>query len=198
MRITPTRRHVLLGLGAGVLAKGALADEAGVRAARLVEAARAQIGVTSGYDGSYRALAYPMGDVPAGTGVCSDVVVRAYRAAFGFDLQRAVHEDMGGAFDAYPAIWGLSAPDRNIDHRRVPNLERFLERCGAELAPDDWQAGDLFTGRLSNALPHIAIVSGRRTVFGRAPYLVHNIGRGAEESALIDLFRDWRRFRFLP
>lgn len=198
MRTGLTRRHTLLGLGALLPGLAARANGTAPLAQRLVEAARAQIGVTTDYDGSYRRLAYPMGDVPVGTGVCTDVIVRAYRAAFGFDLQVAVHEDMAAAFPAYPAIWGLTGPDRNIDHRRVPNLETFLARRGAERAPTDWQAGDLFTGRLANNRPHIAVVSGRRTFLGREPYLVHNIGRGTEESALMGLFRDWRRFRFLP
>ncbi len=164
---------------------------------QLIDASRAQIGVTTLYDGAYASLSYPGGDVPRERGVCTDVVVRAYRDAFGFDLQEAVHNDMQAAFGAYPAIWGLSRPDRNIDHRRVPNLETFLRRAGAERRPDDWQPGDLISCRLSGNLPHIAIVSNKRGL-DRQWKVLHNIGRGTEESSLIGLYRQERRFRFAP
>jgi uncharacterized protein YijF (DUF1287 family) len=121
-------------------------------ATRLSKAARQQIGVTRSYDAAYVRLDYPMGDVDRSTGVCTDVIIRAYRDAFDVDLQKLVHEDMKTAFTDYPAIWGLSRPDRNIDHRRVPNLERFFERKGADLplpaSLDGWNPGDLYTMRL--------------------------------------------------
>lgn len=97
---------------------------------RLVDAARQQIGVTRLYDPTYVRLAYPGGDVAQDRGVCTDVVVRAYRRAFGLDLQKLVHEDMLANFAAYPKDWGLKSPDRNIDHRRVPNLAAFFGRRG--------------------------------------------------------------------
>ncbi|MEZ5967703.1 MAG: DUF1287 domain-containing protein [Hyphomonas sp.] len=115
-------------------------------ATRLALAARRQIGVTRSYDAAYVRPAYPMGDVDRSRGVCTDVIIRAYRDAFDVDLQKRVHEDMLGAFSDYPRIWGLSRPDSNIDHRRVPNLERFLERNGCALLPQErsgWQPGDL-------------------------------------------------------
>jgi len=96
-----------------------------VQATPLAEKARAQIGVTTGYDPAYRQIAYPGGDVPMQTGVCSDVVVRAFRG-LGIDLQKEVHEDMAKAFDHYPHKWGLKHPDANIDHRRVPNLMTYF------------------------------------------------------------------------
>lgn len=166
----------------------------------LIGAARARIGRTRYYDPAYVALDYPGGDVPADRGVCTDVVVRAYRDAFGFDLQRAVHRDMAAAFEAYPGIWGLPRPDRNIDHRRVPNLETFLERQGAERRiSDGWQPGDLFTGRLRESnLPHIAVVSDRRAWDTGRLKLIHNIGRGTEESDMMPVFVAQRRFRFFP
>ena len=108
------------------------------KAAALIQAARAQIGVTTGYDGSYVALDYPMGDLPRRTGVCTDVVIRALRDARGLDLQAEVHRDMSRAFAAYPQNWGLTRSDRIIDHRRVPNLRAYFKRIGAERpgAPD--------------------------------------------------------------
>ena len=118
-------------------------------AVKLIDAAEKQVGLTTVYDPAYTRLAYPLGDVPMQRGVCTDVVIRAYRAAFGIDLQKLVHEDMKSAFAGYPAIWGLKRPDRNIDHkRRVPNLEHFLKRRGADtadhprtaqtIAPETW------------------------------------------------------------
>ncbi len=149
---------------------------------RLVSAAVSQTAARVTYDGSYRRLAYPGGDVPASIGVCTDVVIRAYRAV-GIDLQVKVHEDMRLAFRAYPRLWGMAAPDSNIDHRRVPNLQTFFRRHGAALRvtrdPGAYLAGDLVTWLLPGNLPHIGIVTGRNAASGR-PMIVHNIGRGPE------------------
>lgn len=156
----------------------------------LAAAAAAQMGVTTGYDGSYQRIAYPGGDVALATGVCTDVLIRAFRAQ-GIDLQQRVHEDMRGAFAAYPAAWGLTRPDRNIDHRRVPNLETYLGRHGEVLAtskqPADYAAGDIVSWRLDSGLPHIGIVSARR-IDGR-PLVIHNIGAGVQEE---DVLFAWR------
>lgn len=144
------------------------------------------------YTGSYVRIPYPGGDVPAGTGVCTDVVIRAYRA-LGIDLQKEVHEDMKAAFDAYPKIWGLTRPDSNIDHRRVPNLARFFERKGERLAassdPAGYEAGDLVTWDLGRGVPHIGIVVDRRSADGRRPLIVHNIGAGPK---LEDVLFGWK------
>ena len=168
---------------------------------RLVHAARSQIGVTRLYDPAYKRLAYPGGDVPRERGVCTDVVVRAYRDAFDVDLQTRVHEDMERNFSSYPAIWGLSRPDANIDHRRVPNLERYFSRCGFERAVPssvaEWCAGDLCTMRLDGRLPHIGVISDRRTHSGR-PYVIHNIGRGTHEDDLFSVYPAERCFRMPP
>ncbi|MBI1404874.1 MAG: DUF1287 domain-containing protein [Caulobacter sp.] len=163
---------------------------------KLVAAARGQIGRTVTYDPAYRRLDYPGGDVPIDRGVCSDVVIRAYRTAFGLDLQRLVHEDMAAHFAAYPRNWGLKAPDRNIDHRRVPNLETFFRRRGAALPPDTpWRAGDLITQRLlPGHYPHILIATGRHDSLGR-PLIVQNNGGGARlepPQALADLAGHFR------
>ena len=150
---------------------------------RLVDAALQRTTHQVTYDGSYYAIAYPNGDVPSHLGVCTDVVIRSYRSA-GIDLQRAVHEDISGNFEAYPSrrIWGMNKPDPNIDHRRVPNLRTFLERHGETIPVTadaaDYAAGDLVTWLLPGNLPHIGIVTDRRSVNGERPLIVHNVGAG--------------------
>lgn len=155
---------------------------------RLTEAAREQVGVTVTYDPAYVALEFPGGDLPRDRGVCTDVVIRALRDGWGIDLQLAVNRDMKAEFAAYPALWGLSRPDRNIDHRRVPNLQVLLARVGAELpledAPTAWLPGDIVTWTLPGGLPHIGIVSDRRTADG-TPLILHNIGAGAQEEDIL-------------
>jgi uncharacterized protein YijF (DUF1287 family) len=132
------------------------------------------------YDPAYVRIAYPGGDVPADRGVCADVVIRSYRA-LGIDLQRKIHEDMTRDFAAYPKLWKLTRPDSNIDHRRVPNLRVFFARHGVSLPPSsdkaDFLPGDIVTLTVASRLPHIGIVSARRTAAG-VPLLVHNIGGG--------------------
>lgn len=165
----------------------------GTRGQAVVAAARAQIGVTTAYDPSYSRIAYPLGDVPLSKGVCTDVVIRAHRK-LGLDFQALVHEDMASHFSQYPQIWGLKRPDRNIDHRRVPNLERFLERRGKAVSPrnpdSDFKAGDTVSWRLNSGLPHIGLVSDKRTADGSRPLVIHNIGRGTQEE---DVLLAWKR-----
>jgi uncharacterized protein YijF (DUF1287 family) len=152
---------------------------------RIAQAAQKQIGVTVNYDPGYVALPYPGGDVPPETGVCSDVVVRALRQ-LGIDLQKEVHEDMKANFSAYPSrrLWGLKRPDKNIDHRRVPNLRTFFTRKGwrvpATRNPADYQPGDIVTCLLGDSITHIMIVSTRKAPDG-TPLCIHNIGAGVEE-----------------
>jgi uncharacterized protein len=152
---------------------------------RLVASARTQVGVTTGYDPSYVRLAYPGGDVPLNTGVCTDVVIRGLRG-LSIDLQERVHKDMVANFSKYPKLWGLSKPDTNIDHRRVPNLETYFKRRGYSLPvsnnPADYKPGDIVTMRLP--LAHIGIVSDRTTSDGR-PLVIHNVGNGAEENDVL-------------
>lgn len=167
------------------------------KAGRLIIQARGQIGVTTSYDGSYVALAYPGGDVPRESGVCIDVIIRAYRDAFAFDFQEKVHLDMAANFQAYPQRWGLTRTDRNIDHRRVPNVETWLKRKGHELPASDWQPGDLLTCRVNGSLPHIGILSSRKDRRGRWK-AIHNIGLGTLEDSRIWSYGERRRFRFLP
>ncbi len=147
-------------------------------AQRLIDAGLERTRHQVRYDGSYRRIAYPGGDVPDNIGVCTDVIIRSYRAV-GIDLQRQVHEDMTAAFTAYPKIWGLRRPDANIDHRRVPNLQAFFRRRGAELpVTTEYRAGDLVTWRLSSGRPHIGLVVDRRSPDGARPMVVHNVGAG--------------------
>lgn len=153
----------------------------------LVEAARGQVGVTTVYDPAYVSLEFPGGDVDPAHGVCTDVVIRALRAGWGIDLQLAVNRDMKADFAAYPRNWGLTSTDRNIDHRRVPNLQTLFARVGAEVPEGDYLPGDVVTWILPGNLPHIGIVSDARSADGARPLVLHNIGAGAqEEDRLLD------------
>ena len=188
----PTRRKLFTYLAASA-AFPALANSAPTaNGEALVAAARRQIGITNGYDHLYHRLTYPGGDVPATTGVCADVIVRAARVAWGVDLQRLVHEDMTRDFAAYPHRWGLTQPDSNIDHRRVANLEVYWNRQGARVwhassrtlgfaFPGPLEAGDILTWRgFPNGGPHVAIVSEG----GAWPRIIQNHGWGVQENLL--------------
>ncbi|MEL6975311.1 MAG: DUF1287 domain-containing protein [Bacteroidota bacterium] len=133
------------------------------------------------YDPSYFSIEYPEGDVPSDKGVCTDVIIRAYRK-LGIDLQKEVHEDMEANFQAYPNHWGLSTTDKNIDHRRVPNLMRFFKRTGAEKPisekASDYLPGDVVSWQLSGGLTHIGIVVDHKSRDGKRHLIVHNIGAG--------------------
>ena len=169
-------------------------------AMRLVQAALAQTATSVTYDGSYRRIAYPGGDVPETIGVCSDVVVRAYRK-LGVDLQVKVHEDMVRAFRSYPQLWHMAGPDPNIDHRRVPNLQTFIRRQGAALpvsrGPGDYLPGDLVTWTVPPNLPHIGIVTDRKSTAG-VPLVVHNIGRGPELEDMLFSYPITGHYRYRP
>jgi hypothetical protein len=166
---------------------------------RLVEAALQRTRHHVVYDGRYRRIPYPGGDVPDSIGVCTDVVIRSYRMV-GIDLQKEVHEDMSAAFAAYPKTWGMERPDPNIDHRRVPNLRAFFRRRGAALPvtrnPDDYRPGDLVTWMLPGNLPHIGIVTDRRSTDGRRPLIVHNIGSGPKLEDLLFAFPITGHYRY--
>ena len=126
-------------------------------------------------------IKYPNGDVPSDRGVCTDVVIRAYRN-LGIDLQKEVHEDMKENFSAYPKNWGLKTTDKNIDHRRVPNLMKFFERHNAKLSITDnsidYKPGDLVCWNLGGAITHIGIVVDKKSNDGKRNLIVHNIGGG--------------------
>lgn len=142
--------------------------------------------------------------MPRETGVCTDVVIRAYRA-LGFDLQRLVHEDMRRDFARYPKLWGLSRPDRNIDHRRVPNLQVFFTRHGKSLGasenPADYRPGDIVTWDLTyprRPLPHIGIVTGKMSQDGKRPLIVHNIGAGVRVEDILLEYKITGHYRYAP
>jgi uncharacterized protein len=167
---------------------------------QLVDAARSQVGVTVTYDPSYQRLKYPGGDVPLERGVCTDVVVRAYRK-LGIDLQELVHKDMKRAWSEYPhpARWGLRKPDPHIDHRRVPNLRAFFQRHGTALGvtrdAGSFRAGDVVTWELPGGLPHIGIVADQASARG-TPLIVHNIGRGARIEDMLFAYRITGHYRY--
>ena len=180
-----------------------LAAIAQARPARvLVAAARSQVGVTLHYDPAYAKLAYPGGDVPMERGVCTDVVVRAYRK-LGFDLQELVHKDMKQAWSAYPHAqkWQLKKPDPNIDHRRVPNLATFFARHGTTVPPSkaggDYLPGDVVTWRLPGNLTHIGIVGDKQSGAG-VPLMIHNIGGGAQEEDMLFKYQVTGHYRWHP
>jgi uncharacterized protein len=187
-----------------LLPRSALADTKRLAAEpwaeKLITAAEAQVGVTMAYDPAYRKLGFPGGDVPRAAGVCTDVVIRAYRDAFGLDLQQQVNIDMKRSFAAYPKIWGLSRADPNIDHRRVPNLRTFFKRKGAELPVSavgaDYLPGDLVTQMLPRNLPHIAIVSNRLNPDQSRPLVIHNIGGGARIEDTLLTYEITGRYRY--
>lgn len=168
-----------------------------LQADALVTAAREQVGVTLSYDPAYRRLSYPNGDVPLNTGVCTDVVIRALRQQ-GLDLQQAVHQDMRANFRLYPKNWGLSRPDSNIDHRRVPNLMTWFKRQGWALPlgqdAERYRPGDIVTWDLGGGLTHIGIISDRQAGSG-VPLVLHNIGRGTQEEDILFSFKITGHYR---
>ena len=183
-----------LGLVGGIACASNFADD-------LVKAARERTTHHETYDGSYHRIAYPMGDVADDRGVCTDVVIRAYRH-LGIDLQVLVHEDMLRNFAAYPHGWKLPRPDSNIDHRRVPNLQVFFKRAGKSLPisddPAQYKAGDLVTWMLPGNLPHIGIVSDQFVAGTRRPKIIHNIGRGPMEEDSLFAFPITGHYRYRP
>lgn len=159
---------------------------------KLVEDARSQIGVTRYYDAAYTKLDYPLGDVPKVKGVCTDVVIRALREQK-LDLQQLIHEDMRQNFARYPKKWGLKSTDRNIDHRRVPNIATYFTHKGYAVS-GEFLAGDVVTWDLGKGQTHIGIVSDRKTAAG-VPLIIHNIGRGTQEEDILHRFKLTGHFR---
>ena len=181
----------------GVAPSGARAERSFGQ--RLAAAALEQVWVTLHYDPAYVRLAYPGGDVPIERGVCSDVLIRAFRKQ-GVDLQQLVHEDMRANFARYPQSWGLRTPDSNIDHRRVLNLQKFFGRRGLALPitqnAADYQAGDIVAYLLPGGLPHTGVVAERRTQEGGRPLLIHNIGAGAQIEDVLFAYRITGHYRW--
>lgn len=171
------------------------------QAITIVEASRQRIPLGEIYDPGYYSMAYPGGDVPNDRGVCTDVVIRAYRH-IGIDFQKLIHKDMRRNFASYPQLWRLASTDRNIDHRRVPNIETFLKRNGASLGVSDkatdYLPGDLVTWRLPGGLPHIGIVSDRTAPGSERPLILHNIGAGTAEDDILFAYQISGHFRYFP
>lgn len=193
-----TRRAMLAGMACGAAGFVLPAVAAPGSARTLIAAARRQVGVTLHYDPAYSRIPFPNGDVPRVKGVCTDVLIRAYRDALGLDLQALLNADMRAHFATYPRNWGLRGPDRNIDHRRVPNLATYFRRRGAALpvpaAANGWQPGDIFTSLIGGRLPHTGIVSDRRGPNGWL--VIHNIGAGAREEDALSAHPLTGRFRW--
>ena len=148
---------------------------------RLSEAAMDLTKQKVSYDPKYFVITYPNGDIPSNKGVCTDVIIRAYRQ-LGIDLQKEVHEDISLNFSVYPKIWGLSKPDKNIDHRRVPNLMKFFSRKG-QIKPItqnaiDYLPGDIVCWDLGGGITHIGMVVNKKSNNGNGYFIVHNIGYG--------------------
>lgn len=153
------------------------------------------------YDPAYFSIDYPNGDIPPDRGVCTDVVIRAYRKV-GIDLQKEVHEDMIQNFSLYPDIWGLTRPDKNIDHRRVPNLMVFFSRYGEEKAitskPEDYLPGDIVCWNLGGGITHIGIVVTKTSRDGKRNLVVHNIGGGQVLADCLFDFKIIGHYRYGP
>lgn len=155
------------------------------------------------YDGSYLSIPYPDGDVPPNIGVCTDVIIRSYRT-IGTDLQKSVHEDMAQNFSSYPSerIWGLKSTDKNIDHRRVPNLQTYFARHGVKLAVSaniqDYAAGDIVTWMLPGNLAHIGIVTDQISRSTGNPLIAHNIGAGPKLEDMLFSYTITGHYRYVP
>ena len=155
-----------------------------IKSQQIVLDARQQIGQTLYYDPAYTTLKYPMGDVPMIKGVCTDVIIRALRLQ-GVDLQKLIHEDMKKNFAVYPKKWGLKSTDRNIDHRRVPNIMTYFQRQGYEIKDKNYKAGDIVTWDLGKGLVHIGIISNQKSLVNSTPLVIHNIGSGTQENIIL-------------
>ncbi|MCB1024439.1 MAG: DUF1287 domain-containing protein [Acidobacteria bacterium] len=180
------------GLARTVIAKPKLSKIESPEIRSILESAELQTRTTTSYTQKYYSISYPNGDVPANTGACTDVVIRSYRSA-GIDLQKEVHEDMKGNFSKYPQIWGLTKPDTNIDHRRVPNLQAYFKRKNKSLPISenggDYKPGDIVSWDLNgNGLTHIGIISNMWDTENKRYLIIHNIGSGTK---LEDRLFEW-------
>ncbi len=175
---------------------------------KLVNAATARINQTKIYDPAYVKISYPAGDVANDRGVCTDVVIRSFRGV-GLDLQKLVHEDMARNFSAYPKRWGLKSTDKNIDHRRVPNLRVFFKRHGKSLpvtqVSNDYQPGDIVTWDLRGdkccgfaRLAHMGVVSDKRSNDNQRPMIIHNIGAGTQLEDMLFTYTITGHYRYKP
>ena len=165
----------------------------------VIDGAVEQVGKTTSYDASYQKIEYPNGDVSIETGVCSDVVVRAFRKG-GIDLQKDLHEDMKGNFSSYPTRWGLKGTDANIDHRRVPNLQTYFSRKGKSLSTEGssetFQPGDIVTWDLGGAVDHVGMVVNVWYKPQQRYLIVHNIGAGTRMEDVLFAWKITGHYRY--
>ena len=199
IRIVSALAICLFAGGEALRAQATADTERAATLRKVLDNAHAQVGVTVTYDPAYVDLKYPGGDLPVDRGVCTDVVIRAFRAA-GVDLQQVVHEDMKAHFSAYPHRWGLTHTDTNIDHRRVPNLMTYFTRRGKSLpvtaSAADYQPGDIVTWNLGGDLPHIGLVVTETAPGDPTRHLViHNIGAGAQMEDVLFGFKQTGHYR---
>lgn len=198
-----SRATIFTGVGFLCCLLATLSSHAGNFTEAFVRAAIERTAHVVRYDGRYIAISYPNGDVPSDIGVCTDVVIRTYRE-IGVDLQKLVHEDMTANFTLYPSkrIWGLSSPDSNIDHRRVPNLRVFFTRHGKVIPVTDdardYAPGDLVTWMLPGNLPHIGIVTDKKRFWSGNPLIVHNIGAGPSLDDMLFSYPITGHYRYVP
>jgi uncharacterized protein len=196
-----TRRNLIIG-GGVIFAQNAYAQNNFVQlnSVKLIKSAREQTKSWTIYDPNYTKIPYPMGDVDRKFGVCTDVIIRAYRA-IGIDLQQLVHEDMKKNFNQYPKIWGLKVSDSNIDHRRVPNLKVFFKKFGTQLPvsdnPNDYKAGDIVTCMIAKKFPHIMLISDKSAwLNNQRPLVIHNRGQSVQENDELFAFEIDGHFRY--
>ena len=202
MKIACTALALITGIvigGSRLHGQAPAENERAAKLRKVLENAHAQVGTTVLYDAAYVDLKYPGGDVPADRGVCTDVIIRAFRAV-GTDLQQLVHDDMKAHFSAYPKLWGLARPDPNIDHRRVPNLMTFFTRPGTSLPVTtnaaDYQPGDVVTWSIPGGVPHIGLVVTETSPDDPARHLmIHNIGAGARMEDVLFGFKVTGHYR---
>ncbi len=192
--------NIFFGLGINAhLVNHAIAATKTKKYELLINAARGQIGTTLFYDPNYSKINYPMGDVPRKIGVCTDVIIRAYRDGLDIDLQELIHLDMANNFAKYPKIWGLKTTDKNIDHRRVPNIRKFFERNNAQIPisknANDYKAGDIITQNILGR-PHIGIVSDKFNFLKTRPLIIHNVGSGTQEEDFLFAYEITGHYRF--
>jgi uncharacterized protein YijF (DUF1287 family) len=178
------------------LRAGACREVPSLSATRLlIEGAKQQIGNTLAYNPAYQKLAYPMGDLPLKEGVCTDVIIRAFRH-LGIDLQQLIHEDMKRHWRLYPKKWGNSKPDTNIDHRRIPNLIVYFQRQSMTVQDDEYRPGDLVVWDLGGGILHIGLLSDK--THGKYPLVIHNICCGVKEEDILTKYKVVGHFRLDP
>ena len=196
----PMRVNRLI-LISGILLMSAFAHAQSTFNKRLSDAAIKLTGDKVIYDPSYFSIPYPNGDIPADRGVCTDVIIRAYRK-LGIDLHKEVHEDMAKNFKVYPKKWGMKTTDKNIDHRRVPNLMTFFSRYGHSLPittlAADYKPGDIVSWDLGKGVTHIGIVIDQKSADGLRNLIVHNIGLGQEISDCLFKYTIIGHHRYAP